>query len=135
MADIELKVEVPGVDEFRKLRVAAGLSPRTAIAAQWGLEGSLHAVCVRDGGTLIGMGRVIGDGGCNYEIVDVAVHPDYQRQGYGFRIMEALMEYIHEQAPESAYVSLIADHGAPALYEKFGFEFTAPTSVAMAKYI
>ena len=81
------------------------------------------------------MGRIIGDGGCNYEIVDVAVHPDHQRQGLGYQIMEALMEYIYEYAPESAYVCLIADHGAPALYKKFGFEFTAPTSVAMAKRI
>ena len=124
---------MPGAEEYRALRVATGLSPRSAIAAQWGLEGSLHAVCVRDGETLIGMGRVVGDGGCNYEIVDVAVHPDYQRQGYGFRIMQALMDYLHEHAPETAYVSLIADHGAPALYSKFGFEFTAPESVAMAK--
>ena len=135
MSEIELKSEVPGPDEYCALRVATGLSSRTPIAARLGLEGSLHAVCVRDEGTLIGMGRVVGDGGCNYEVVDVAVHPDYQRQGYGFRIMEALMEYIHDHAPESAYVSLIADHGAPALYAKFGFEFTAPTSVAMAKRI
>ena len=135
MPDIKLTSEVPGAEEYRALRAAAGLSSRTAIAAQFGLAGSLHAVCVRDEGTLIGMGRVTGDGGCNFEIVDVAVHPDYQRQGYGYQIMEALMAYIHEYAPESAYVSLIADHGAPALYEKFGFEFTAPTSVAMAKRI
>ena len=135
MSDIELKSEAPGPDEYCALRVAAGLSSRTPIAARLGLEGSLYVVCVRDEETLIGMGRVVGDGGCNYEVVDVAVHPDYQRQGYGFRIMEALMEYLHDHAPESAYVSLIADHGAPALYEKFGFEFTAPTSVAMAKRI
>jgi len=135
VSDIELKSAVPGPDEYCALRVAAGLSSRTPIAARLGLEGSLYAVCVRDEGTLIGMGRVVGDGGCNFEIVDVAVHPDYQRQGFGYQIMEALMEYIHEYAPESAYVSLIADHGAPALYEKFGFEFMAPTSVAMAKRI
>lgn len=132
MADVEIKAEIPGADEYCALRVAAGLSPRTPIAARLGLPGTLHAVCARDGGTLIGMGRVVG---CNFEIVDVAVHPDYQRQGYGFRIMEALMHYLHEHAPESAYVSLIADRGAPTLYEKFGFEFTAPNSVAMAKYL
>ena len=133
VSNIELKSGVPGPDEYCALRVAAGLSARSLIAARLGLPGTLHAVCVRDEGTLIGMGRVVGDGGCNFEVVDVAVHPDYQRQGYGYRIMEALMEYLHDHAPESAYVSLIADHGAPVLYEKFGFEFTAPTSVAMAK--
>ncbi len=78
------------------------------------------------------MGRVVGDGGCNFEIVDVAVHPDFQRQGIGTRIMESLMAYLRNNAPESSYVSLIADEGAPALYLRFGFEFTAPTSVGMA---
>ena len=78
------------------------------------------------------MGRIVGDGGLNYEVVDIAVHPDYQRQGLGSRIMTALMAYLEREAPSSAYVSLIADHGAPALYSKFGFEFTAPASVGMA---
>jgi ribosomal protein S18 acetylase RimI-like enzyme len=78
------------------------------------------------------MGRVIGDGGLNYEIVDMAVHPDYQRQRLGYRIMDALMGYINENAQESAYVCLLADDGAPALYRKFGFEFTAPRTVGMA---
>jgi ribosomal protein S18 acetylase RimI-like enzyme len=78
------------------------------------------------------MGRVIGDGGCNYEIVDIAVHPQYQKQGLGGRIMTEVMSYISENAPESAYVSLIADHHSPELYSKFGFEPTAPVSIGMA---
>jgi ribosomal protein S18 acetylase RimI-like enzyme len=78
------------------------------------------------------MGRVIGDGGCNFVIVDIAVHPDHQRQGLGGKIMESLMTYLRENAPSSAFVSLIADEGAPALYRRFGFEFTAPASVGMA---
>ncbi len=78
------------------------------------------------------MGRVIGDGGCNFELVDVAVHPEYQRRGLGYQIMEVLMNDLRANAPKSAYVCLIADRGAPALYEKFGFELTAPDSVGMA---
>lgn len=62
----------------------------------------------------------------------VAVHPDYQRQGLGSRIMAAIMAWLAEHAPESAYVSLIADHHSPALYSKFGFEPTAPVSIGMA---
>ena len=68
----------------------------------------------------------------SHEIVDMAVHPDYQRQGIGARIMVALMNYLRENAPQSAYVCLIADNDAPTLYKKFGFEFTAPVSVGMA---
>ena len=118
-----LSEQTPAPAEYMALRMAAGLSPKTAEASERGLPNSLFAVCVRDANQLIGMGRVIGDGGCNFEIVDIAVHPDYQRQGLGSRIMES---------PPSAYVCLIADEGAPALYQKFGFEFTAPVSVGMA---
>lgn len=34
------------------------------------------------------MGRVIGDGGTTFQIVDIAVDPDYQGQGYGRVILE-----------------------------------------------
>ena len=96
------------------------------------MPNSLYAVCVRSGDRLIGMGRVVGDDGLNFEIVDMAVHPEFQRQGLGLRIMHRLMTWLHDSAPDTAYVSLIADHGAPALYKKFGFEMTAPVSQGMA---
>ena len=132
MADIRFIDATPEADEYRALRVAAGLSPKSAEAAARGLPGSLYSVCIRDGDRLIAMGRIVGDGGCNFEIVDMAVHPDFQRQGLGYSIMEALMSYLEREAPSSAYVCLIADHGAPALYRKFGFEPTAPNSIGMA---
>ena len=131
-ADIELIEALPTVDEYRAMRVAAGLSAKSAEAAGRGLPNSLYAVCLRRDGRLVGMGRIIGDGGLNYEVVDIAVHPDYQGQGLGSRIMQALTDWLHANAPASSYVCLIADHGAPALYQKFGFEFTAPVSVGMA---
>ena len=124
--------QVPGAEEYVALRAAAGLSPKTLEAAHAGLPNTLFSVCVRVSGRLIGMGRVIGDGGCNYEVVDIAVDPEYQRQGIGYRIMESLMSYIKANAPTSAYVSLMADDGADNLYRKFGFELTAPHSVGMA---
>ncbi len=123
---------VPGVEEYRALRVITGLSPKTAEAAAAGLPNTLYSVTVRDADTLIGMGRVVGDAGLNFDIVDVAVHPDYQRQGIGKAIMTSLMNYIDRTAHHSAYVSLLADDGAPALYEKFGFRLTAPRTVGMA---
>lgn len=129
---IELSEETPGTDEYRGLRVAAGLSAKTAEAASLGLPGTLYAVCLRRDGELIGMGRIIGDGGLNYEVVDIAVRPDHQRQGLGSRVMTALMNWLRDHAPASAYCCLIADDDAPALYAKFGFELTAPRSVGMA---
>lgn len=127
-----LEAKAPASAEYIALRIAAGLSPKTVEAADRGLPNSLFSVCVRSGNELIGMGRVIGDRGCNFEIVDIAVHPDFQREGLGSQIMESMMNYLRENAPPSAYVCLIADEGAPALYRRFGFEFTAPESVGMA---
>ena len=131
-ARYRIAAEPPSPAEYIELRAAAGLSRRTVEAAERGIPNSLFAVSVRHGAELVAMGRIVGDGGCNYEIVDIAVHPDHQRQGLGTRVMEALMAYLRENAPPSAYVSLIADGGAPALYQRFGFEFTAPESVGMA---
>ena len=47
--------------------------------------------------------------------------------------MSALTDYIANNLPASAYVSLIADVPANKLYEKFGFKETAPRSLAMAR--
>ena len=129
---IELRMEIPSPEEYASLRRDTGLSERSLEAAAIALPNSLYAVCLRDSDRLVGMGRIIGDGGCNYEIVDVAVHPDYQRKGLGYQIMESLMSYLRSNAPKTAYVCLIADEGAPNLYEKFGFEPTAPASIGMA---
>lgn len=101
-------------------------------AAELGLPRSLISICVRVEDDLIGMGRIVGDGGCNFEVVDIAVHPSYQRQGIGRGIVEALMSALRKMAPPTAYVSLIADRGTGGLYEEFGFRQTAPESTGMA---
>ena len=130
---LNVATSIPKAEEYCELRVAAGLSPRTLAAAEAGLPNTLCGVCVRDGERLVGMGRIIGDSGCNYEVVDIAVHPDYQRRGLGTQIMQGLIKYLEANAPPSAYVSMIADEGAPALYTKFGFEPVAPVSIGMAR--
>jgi ribosomal protein S18 acetylase RimI-like enzyme len=132
VTDYRLEERTPGVEEYCALRLAAGMSPRSPEAAARGLPNSLFAASIRCDGALVAMGRIVGDGGCNFTIVDVAVHPDHQRRGLGRRVMASLMERLRAEGPASAYVDLIADGGSPALYAEFGFEFTAPASVAMA---
>ena len=124
--------EVPGIEEYQNLRVICGLSPRSLEAASKGLPNSLFSITIRDQDSLIGIGRVVGDGGCNLEVVDIAVHPEFQQRGIGQMIMTRIMAFIENNAPVSAYVSLIADDHSPALYSKYGFELTTPRSVGMA---
>ena len=120
--DYEVRSEIPLAEDYIRIRLAAGLSEKTREAAEVGLKNSLFAVTVFAGSEPVGIGRVIGDGGCFFEIVDIAVLPEHQGRGLGRRIMEALLNYIYENAPLSAYVSLMADHGTPAFYERFGFK-------------
>jgi GNAT superfamily N-acetyltransferase len=49
-------------------------------------------VHMRDATDTIAMGRIIGDGGCFFQVVDIAVLPAYQGQGLGTQIMAALMQ-------------------------------------------
>ncbi len=125
-------MQTPSVEDYICIRLAAGLSRKTEAAATIGLKNSLFAVTVFYGAERVGVGRVIGDGGCFFEIVDIAVLPEYQGKGVGKSIMDALMVYIREHAPKSAYVSLMADHGTPDFYAKFGFrKAEAPHAAGM----
>ena len=135
MSDYELIAGTPAVGDYRRLRRVSGLSEKTQAAAEAGLPNTWFAVTIRHEGQVIGMGRVIGDGGTAFQIVDIAVEPAHQGKGLGKRIMAALVEHIHANAPTSAYISLIADGDARHLYAKFGFEPVMPASIGMGLWL
>ncbi|WP_298812227.1 GNAT family N-acetyltransferase [uncultured Roseibium sp.] len=130
---IELVSQVPDVDTYLELRANGGLSGYDRKAAEIGLRNSLFSVLLLDEGTPIGMGRLIGDGGCFVQVTDIVVLPGYQGRGLGKRIMAALTEFIESELPPTTYVSLIADVPANKLYQQFGFHETAPASVGMSR--
>jgi len=129
---IELICETPVADEYRSLRVAASLAPRSAEGAAIGLPNTLFGVTLRKEGKLIGMGRIVGDGGLAFQIVDIAIQPAYQGRGLGKIIVAELVEYLRKTAPAGAHISLFADGPAKHLYAQFGFEETTPASVGMS---
>lgn len=124
--------QVPNIETYRHLREASGLSTKTQEAAERGLKGTLFAVLIAEDQQIVGMGRVIGDGGATYQVCDIAVLPDHQGQGLGKLIMTEIKAYLDEHAPESAYVSLIADGPAQHLYTQYGFVAVSPASIGMA---
>jgi GNAT superfamily N-acetyltransferase len=117
----EVRKEVPAVEVYRRIRREAGMSDKSEAAARVGLANGLFSVVVYFGDEPIGLGRVIGDGGCFFQIVDIAVVPAHQKKGVGHLIMSALMEWLHANAPATAYVSLMAHHGTPDFYARYGF--------------
>lgn len=122
---------VPSVDDFCRLRVIAGLSPRPAEAAEIGLPRSCYGIHIQWQGVVVGMGRIVGDGALNFEIVDIAVDPAHQGKGLGKAIMEKIVTWLDQHAFKGSYVSLVAD--VPELYSKFGFESVRPESEGMAR--
>ncbi|WP_224702798.1 GNAT family N-acetyltransferase [Devosia aquimaris] len=127
-----IEAGAPALDDYLRLRIAAGLSPKTVEQAAPGLPNTWHGVTVMYEGRAIGMGRIIGDGGTAFQIVDIALEPAHHGKGLGKAIMAALMDHLNEHAPAGAYVSLIADGDARHLYAKYGFEPVMPASIGMA---
>ena len=121
MDEYALTERFPAVPEYVALRAAAGLSRKSSEAAARGVPGTVYGVSIRRDGELIGMGRIVGDGGCFFFVVDVAVLPAYQGRGLGKRIMAALDAWLRANAPETAHVALFADGEARRLYAQYGF--------------
>jgi GNAT superfamily N-acetyltransferase len=123
----------PAVKEYLDLRMNAGLSPKREDQAAAALPGSwaaCHVVHEADA-CAVAMGRVIGDGGWYFHVVDMAVLPDHQRRGLGSAVLSYLLEQIRERAPRGAFVSLLADPPGRPLYRRHGFVESAPDSVGM----
>ncbi|MGF9700298.1 GNAT family N-acetyltransferase [Paenibacillus sp. MABNR03] len=131
MEHVNIEHTPPAAEEYLALRHTAGLSPMSRQGAEIGLPNSLFAVCLREEKGLVGMGRVIGDGGCFFQVVDIAVHPEYQGRGYGKLIMGEIMDYLRRHVPARGLVSLLADVPADRLYSQFGFVYTGPKSEGM----
>lgn len=56
-------------------------------------------------------------------IANVAVHPDYQRQGIAIAMLRTLLESARQRGYQLAHLEVRkSNHGAIALYERLGFE-------------
>ncbi|MGW0391239.1 GNAT family N-acetyltransferase [Streptomyces sp. NPDC003042] len=134
-AAYEIRPGVPDVQTYRRLRGETGLGAKSVEGSAIGLPNSWYCVTVEHGAETVGMGRVVGDGGCFLQIVDICVLPAHQGRGLGKLIMADLSAELERRAPEGTYVSLIADGDARHMYAQFGFVETAPASVGMARLI
>ena len=138
MEDYIVTRATPNIEDYISLRASTGLTPKTLQAATIGLANSLFAVQIAHSSspdTVVGMGRIIGDGGCFFQVVDIAVQPAHQGKGFAKRIMKELKDWMNTNVPESGTVLLFADGRANELYKQFGFLETSgftPPSVGMA---
>lgn len=132
-----LLTTTPTLQDYSRLRLISGLTPKSEAATIAGLPNTLHSAQILHipSDTIVGMGRIIGDNGLFYQIVDIGVDPAHQRRGLAKAVMGELMRWLEETGKDVGYVSLIADGKANQLYEQFGFKETAPRSIGMAYLI
>jgi ribosomal protein S18 acetylase RimI-like enzyme len=113
--------KLPTAAEYNRLRSQVGWKTYQEDVIEKALPNTLYGVCAYRDGELVGMARILGDGGMVYYIQDVIVLPDYQRQGIGTQMMDAIMAYIQAHASQNTIVGLMSAKGKEAFYERYGF--------------
>jgi GNAT superfamily N-acetyltransferase len=120
--DCQLIERLPTIAEHRAMFKAVGWTLYAPAAAEISLRNSLFSVVVERAGTVIGMGRIIGDGGKFFYIQDVAVLPQLQGQGIGTLIMDRLIGWIETHAPHEPFVGLFSTQVEQEFYRRYGFD-------------
>jgi ribosomal protein S18 acetylase RimI-like enzyme len=84
------------------------------------IKNSWYSISIYDSDNLIGFGRVIADGIHHAFIVDLIIHPDYQGQGLGSKLLDRLLTQCTDSKIRD--IQLFAAKDKSGFYEKSGFE-------------
>jgi ribosomal protein S18 acetylase RimI-like enzyme len=106
-------------EELDRLLFAASNSTYSAQELAHIISGSTAYVTARDSGRLVGFGRMLSDGAVLAYINNMAVSPDYQRQGIGQTILDTLIEVAGEVKSIFIY-----SNTADSLYVRNGFQLS-----------
>lgn len=110
-------------EDYHRLRASVGWTNFSEAQARTALSNSLYTVIAVENSEAIAMGRLIGDGQY-YVIVDVIVHPDFQKQKIGTSVLNMLLNYVDNHTPNGgrSSIQLIAEKGKESFYETLGFK-------------
>jgi len=132
---MRIEYNKPSAHTYISLRMKSGMGGKDQGRAATALKNSLFTVSIYEdnGESLIGFGRIVGDGGITYIISDVMVDPKYQRQGYATIIMQEINQYLNQNTYEDSYICLIANAPADKLYSKFKFSYLPSNKCGMLR--
>lgn len=115
--ELDIRFDCSGVDwkTVAETLQRVGMASYEPEVHKRAFEASYAAMFVYSGGRLIGFGRALSDGAYQAAIYDVAVLPEYQRQGIGKTIMQAILVRIPQ-----CNVILYASPGKEDFYRVLG---------------
>ena len=111
-------------EEYMELRRKVGWTEFPLEEARNCVENAYMVICVRnEDEKAVGVVRLLWDGGYVAFLSDVIVDPDYQGQGIGRVLVEAVMKRIKDDMKPGYKVklNLNAAKGKEPFYEKLGF--------------
>lgn len=120
---MEYKENILSYENYYRLRESVGWANYSKTQAQAALDNSLYTITATEGSKTVAMGRLIGDGQY-FTIVDVVVHPDFQRQKIGTTILNMLLKYVDDHTPAGgrSSIQLISEKEKESFYETLGFK-------------
>ena len=116
-------VQTIPIEVYNELRSSAGRSKKSQEAVSIGLNNSICNIIITEKVTqkIVGMARLVGDGGTFCAIVNICVLAPHKNKGVEQLLMKEMMEYINNNIPKTCFVVLIASPELKSFYEKFGF--------------
>ena len=111
-------------EEYNEMRGSVNWRLLTPGQAERGLAHTAFVVAARDGGKIVGMGRMLFDYGYTAYLGDVIIRPEYQGKGIGKEIVTRLKDMVMEAAVQGDKIMfiLVAAAGKEGFYEKLGFK-------------
>jgi GNAT superfamily N-acetyltransferase len=121
VGELSVVEQLPSPADYNRLRDLVGWGTYEEDVIARSLPQSLYCVCAKVDGQVVGMARVVGDGGTVFYVQDVIVVPGYQRRGIGTQMMDRVMAYLGAHAHRNSFVGLMAAKGIEAFYARYGF--------------
>jgi predicted N-acetyltransferase YhbS/uncharacterized glyoxalase superfamily protein PhnB len=123
-ASIKISERIPSTEEYLKLISAVGWGKYTnSVLVERILSAPLFAVVAEDETTheVIGCALLLGDEVSFYYVKDVMVHPEWQRRHVGSTMMRKLTDWLDQNAPANAFVTLVTPENLAPFYQQFDF--------------
>lgn len=131
---MEFTHKIPTVEAYNQLRVNAGMnSTKPHSEVKKALVGTLFLVSVYEENELIGLGRIVGDGGVAFIVCDIMVDKRFQRRGIANKMMKIIDQWFDENTHESSFITLLAKVPADRLYRKYHFDYIGEDRVGMIR--